>query len=133
MRVTALAFCLLTTTGCLSESATAPRGPVNAEVTLAPGETASIEGAGLRLRFEGVTGDSRCPADAVCVLGGDAIVRIVVNPGSGERGYDLHTGSMAPVQHEDLTIALVRLEPYPFSSRTIRPEEYRATLRVTRS
>lgn len=30
-------------------------------------------------------------------------------------------------------MTLVRLEPYPFRSRTIRPEEYRATLRVTRS
>lgn len=133
MRVTALVFCLLATTGCLFESSTAPSGPVNVELTLAPGETVSVQGAGLRIRFEGVSGDSRCPADALCVLGGDAIVRIVANPGSGERAYELHTGSMTPVQHDDLTIELVRLEPYPFSARTIRPEEYRATLRVTRS
>jgi hypothetical protein len=39
---------------------------------------------------------------------------------------------MAPVRHDDLTIALVALAPYPFSGRTIAPRDYRATLRVTR-
>ena len=46
--------------------------------------------------------------------------------------YPLHTGDMKPVTHEDLTIALVELSPYPFSSRPIQPGDYRATLRVTR-
>ena len=32
----------------------------------------------------------------------------------------------------DLTIALETLLPYPFSSQTIAPGDYRATLRVTR-
>lgn len=49
----------------------------------------------------------------------------------GEKAYDLHTGSMQPIVHDKLTISLVRLEPYPFSARTIRPDEYRATLRVS--
>lgn len=39
---------------------------------------------------------------------------------------------MLPVRHADMTIALERLEPYPFSAITIEPWEYRATLRVTR-
>lgn len=49
--------------------------------------------------------------------------------GSGPR---LHTGSLQPVRHDSLTITLVELSPYPFSSRTIQPGEYRATLQVTR-
>jgi hypothetical protein len=36
------------------------------------------------------------------------------------------------VQHDGVTIALVQLTPYPFSSRTIAPGDYRATLKVTR-
>jgi hypothetical protein len=39
---------------------------------------------------------------------------------------------MQPVVHDRLTIALIQLSPYPFSSRTIAPDEYRATLKVTR-
>ena len=45
---------------------------------------------------------------------------------------ELHTGDMQPVRHDELTIHLVQLAPYPFSSRPFTPDEYRVTLRVTR-
>jgi hypothetical protein len=106
---------------------------VNSQFVLAPGQSAAVEGAGVVVRFDRVNGDSRCPADVLCVLGGDATVEItVVARGEGERAYELHTGSMAPVRHGDLTIALVQLVPYPFSAHPIDPADYRATLRVTR-
>jgi hypothetical protein len=124
-----LALLIVVASGC-DES---PTGPSLAEeFTLAASESALIPEAGLRVRFDGVEGDSRCPADVVCVQGGDAVVRITVIDRSTEWPYELHTGSMAPVNHESLTIALVRLQPYPFSSRTIEPDEYRVTLIVTR-
>ena len=115
--------------GC-DESLTGPS--LNEEFTLAPGEITTVVDTGVRIRFDRVEGDSRCPADAVCVQGGDALVRIAVMERSTERAYELHTGRMEPVTHDDLTIALVQLQPYPFSSRTIEPGDYRATLRVTR-
>jgi hypothetical protein len=115
------------------ESLTAPTVGLNQEFVLAPGEAATIATTGLRIRFVGVRGDSRCPADAVCILGGDAIVAIeVLSFGGGRHEYDLHTGDLRPVVHEGFAIALVKLEPYPFSSQTIQPNDYRATLRVTR-
>jgi hypothetical protein len=120
------------TIGCAS-APTAPTGPLNTALVLAPGEVKEVSGAGIRIGFQGVFGDSRCPADAVCIQGGDALVRIDVLPqGSGASTYDLHTGNMQPVRHGDLTIALDTLMPYPFSSQTIAPGDYRATLRVTR-
>jgi len=116
--------------GC---SSTAPTARLNQDFVLAPGETARITGADASVRFVGVQGDSRCPADAVCIQGGDAIVRIeVLSSTSAAKAYDLHTGNMRPVSHEDLAIALVELTPYPFSSRPTQPGDYRATLRVTR-
>ena len=54
---------------------------------------------------------------------------------SGPEGTEvlqLHTGDMRPVRHGDLTIALVELQPYPFSARPTEPAEYRATFHVTR-
>jgi hypothetical protein len=132
MRPLFLGFCLLALTACSEKSPVAP-GPISREVVLAPGQTVSIAEALIALRFEGVAGDSRCPADAICVWGGDALVQIEVIPASGRRQpYVLHTGDMRPVVHEDLTIALVELSPYPFSSRPIQPGDYRAILRVTR-
>jgi hypothetical protein len=114
-------------------SPSSPTARLNQDFVLAPGESARITGADVSVRFVGVQGDSRCPADVVCIQGGDAIVRIeVLSTAAAARLYDLHTGNMRPVLHEDLTIALVELAPYPFSSRTTQPGEYRATLRVTR-
>jgi hypothetical protein len=132
MRRLALCVGFVAMTACGSDGPTAPT-PINQNVTLAAGQAAAIEGASLSLRFQNVTGDSRCPADAICITGGDAEVHIAVTPAAGAgRDYTLHTGDMRPVKHEDLTIALVELTPYPFSARPIQPSDYRATLRVSR-
>ena len=126
-----LLVCLLAMTAC-DESSTGPTTPLNTEVTVAPGQSTGIGGASLSVRFNGVSGDSRCPADAICIQGGSADVRITATSDGSPRDYVLRTGDMRPVQHDDLTIALVELSPYPFSSRTIAADEYRATLKVTR-
>ena len=114
------------------EKVTGPTTPLNAEFTLAPGESAAIEGASLGVRFNRITGDNRCPADAVCILGGSADVNITVVADRSSQDYVLRTGDMRPVRHEEYTISLVQVAPYPFSARTIEPHEYRVTLRVTR-
>jgi len=134
MRSLMLTFCLLTATACDEQSATGPTVTVNERFTISPGEIATIRDVGLRVQFVEVTGDSRCPADAVCIQGGDAIVHIRVYDGGATTAYELHTGdsSRATVTHKQLKLSLVELRPYPFSSRTIAPGEYRATLTVTR-
>lgn len=126
--------CLLAVTGCDEQSPTGPTVSLNQRFTLAPGEMATIDGASIRIQFIRVTGDSRCPADAVCIQGGDALVNVRVLDGGSAVEHELHTGDLARahVTHRDLRIALVELQPYPFSSRTIQPGDYRATLTVTR-
>jgi hypothetical protein len=125
--------CLLAATACDQKSPLAPTVPLNEQFTLAPGDTASIENTSIRIEFLRVSGDSRCPADAFCVQGGDALVEVRVTDSSPVE-YNLHTGdqSLASVTHAGYQIALVQLQPYPFSSRTIQPNEYRATLTVSR-
>lgn len=119
-------------TACSEKSPSAP-SPVSRQVILAPGQSASVTEAGFAIRFEGVSGDSRCPIDAICIQGGDALVRIAVLPSRGStQAYALHTGDMRPVAHEDVTIALVDLTPYPYSAHPIQPDDYRVTLRVSR-
>jgi hypothetical protein len=106
---------------------------LNQRFTLAPGGAAMIENTSVRIEFMRVSGDSRCPADAVCVQGGDALVEIRVTNGRSAE-YELHTGdhSRASATHDGFRIELAELQPYPFSSRTIQPNEYRATLTVSR-
>ena len=133
MRFVAVLLCAVSFAAC-TNAPSAPAGPLNVQLILAPGQTSEVSNTGLRLRFQGVFGDSRCPGDALCIQGGDAIVRVDVLQQSGaQRTIDLHTGSMQPVVEGDLTIALETLTPYPFSSLPpIAPGDYRATLRVTR-
>jgi hypothetical protein len=126
-------FCLLLATACGVGSPAGPSVQIGERFELSPGETAAVERTSLRLQFAGVTGDSRCPADVVCIQGGDAIVHIRVLDGLPAE-YELHTGdsARAAVTHGAVRIELLKLEPYPFSSQVIRPGDYRATLLLTR-
>ena len=130
-----IAYLLMSASLLISACTGSPTGPtvrLDPAFVLTVGETATLQGRSAQIRFVGVTGDSRCPIDVFCVTGGDAIVEIAVRSGSGsEIRYDLHTGDLRPVQHRTLTITLVQLAPDPFSTQTIPPEVYRATLRVT--
>lgn len=132
MRFLVLICCLLLAGGC-DESPTAPTAPLNARFTLAPGEAAAIESASLTVRFNRITGDSRCPGDAICIQGGSADVHITAMSSQDSQDYVLRTGDMQPVSHRGFTIALVDVQPYPFSSRPpIQPGDYRVTLTVAR-
>ena len=131
MRTSVLLSGLLFVTAC-DESITGPTVGLNQEFELQPGRSLVIAGAWFGIRFDGVSGDSRCPADAICIQGGDALVGISVIDDGQSRRLELHTGDLQPVSYDGYTIALVQLQPYPISSRTIQPDEYRATLKVTR-
>jgi hypothetical protein len=137
MRPIVLVFCLLAATGCDEKAPAGPTGPtvpINQQFTLAPGEAAVIEGTGLRVQFMRVLGDSRCPADALCIWIGDATVHVRIFEGTATSDYDLHTANsqQSTIEHGGTRVSLVQLQPYPFSSRTIQPSDYRATLDVRR-
>lgn len=117
--------------GC-GDSPTAPDDPIDVTVTLAPGQSVTVPGASTTLKFVEVTGDSRCPADALCILGGSATILVEVTDAAATRRYEFHTGNPQPVVHGAFTLTLRELSPYPFSARPIEPHEYRLTLRVTR-
>ena len=128
-----LALCLLFVTACDEASPFGPTVPLSQRFPLELGETASVEGTSLRVQFLRVSGDSRCPVDAICIQGGDAIVHVRATE-STAADYELHTGGPphAVVTPAGFRIELAELQPYPFSSRTIQPGDYRATLVVTR-
>jgi hypothetical protein len=132
VRILAAACCLLIATACAEKSPVAPTVPLNQRFTLAPGQSVQVESA-FQLEFVGVPGDSRCPADVVCIWAGDAVVQVRVIDAS-QANYELHTGdaTRSAAVHGQARIELLELQPYPFSSRTIAPEDYRATLTVQR-
>ena len=123
-----LVLCL---TACKS-----PLAPVSLDepFVLAPHERAVVEGANLRVEFLEVTGDSRCPIEAMCVWAGDATVHLNLRDAGTNTRYELHTGDPARMTlvHRGFVVHLVGLQPLPSSLRPIAPADYRATFRVTR-
>jgi hypothetical protein len=134
MRAALVVLCLLSATSCDESSPAGPTVGLDQRFTLSLGEVAAVRDVAVNVQFVEVTGDSRCPTDVVCIQGGDALVHIRVSSGSSSSTYDLHTGdsSRASVVHGSVKIALVELQPYPFSSRTIAPGDYRATFTTSR-
>jgi len=134
VRVILLVCCLLSATACQDNGPSGPSIPLNERFILEPGGSALIADAGISVQFVGVTGDSRCPADAFCIQGGDAVVHVRVFDSGAPDAYEFHTGysRLASVAHGGLRIELLELQPYPFSSRTISPSDYRATIVVSR-
>ena len=95
--------------------------------------------ATLWLTLTGVSGDSRCASDVVCVWSGDAVAEIRADPPCFKEGcrapsaaLRLHT-NVEPRSGEyfGYRILLVSLQPYPVSTRRIDPADYVAWVRVT--
>ncbi len=132
LRRVVLCSLLLPLLGACDESPSSPSvgGPVNQTLTLAPGQTAIVTDTTLRIRFEGVSQDSRCPGDALCVWQGDATAVFSVADPQDPVRVELKTdGPIAAVGRYKLQMQA--LMPYPFSSLgPIDPADYRATVVV---
>ena len=129
MSLKPLGLILLTALGCSSSPAAPSAGvPLGSEFSLKPGESAAIRSTDLRVTFLNVVSDSRCPADAVCVWAGDAVVALRV----GRAGLELRSNSAPESALGAYLLRLERVEPYVYSGKTIEPGDYRAVLKVTR-
>jgi hypothetical protein len=119
-----------------STSPSAPRAvSLTERFTLAPGQTAEVEGTGLRVTFESVSADSRCPVDVTCVWEGDAVVVVSVQvTGSARVQHELHTSGRYPTEVDagDYRLRLVDLAPVPREGASPTPGAYRVTLLVRR-
>jgi hypothetical protein len=123
----------------LASCATSPTTPRPVSLadrfTLAPGQTALVEGTGLRVTFESVSADSRCPVDVTCVWEGDTVVVVSVRPAEAAPArQELHTAGRYPNEADagDYRVRLVDLAPVPRGGASPAPGDYRATLLVTR-
>ena len=113
-------------------------GEAGDSIALRPGTTVVVVG-GLRLTFDRVVSDSRCPRDVVCIWSGDAIVEIVADPicypacGVPSLLLTLHTDTEPRAgQYLGYVVRLVALQPMPVSTGQIDPSDYVAWVRVTR-
>ncbi|MGX9788583.1 hypothetical protein [Mycobacterium sp. MMS18-G62] len=120
--------------------ADAPEANLNEPFALGGGQEAVIASENLRVRFEQVLEDSRCPARVKCVWTGQARIAVVVQPNTSVPSTVTFNTNPAPGQTVDVvavgeyTIELQSLDPYPQSPEDPIPfEDYRATLVVRKA
>jgi hypothetical protein len=126
---------LLMVLGIGCSSTTGPQ--LGDEFQLRVGQDAALEDVGLWVAFLGVSEDSRCPLQAMCVWAGDAAVLVETAPlpdalEADSKTDTLHTNldpkllPLGPVE-----LVLVRLDPYPETPSSIPLDAYIATF-ITR-
>jgi hypothetical protein len=101
--------------------------------TLRVEQTAEVSGTPLRLFFEEVLEDSRCPIDAVCVWQGNARLSLRAELAGGEPAQLLLNTGLEPraAPANGYRVTLENVQPAPRSGRSIASGDYVATLRVT--
>ena len=92
-----------------------------------------VAGAPFAVHFAGVSQDSRCPRNAMCIWAGDAVAQVdLVAPGDSVR-VALHTSSAAgatSTTFHDYVVELVALDPVPEAGKPTDPTTYVATIRI---
>lgn len=115
-----------------------PGGTFRTEVTLRPGEVAVVASTPLRIGFERVAADSRCPATALCIQSGDALVVFNVSVG-GSGGAEIRLRTVGGTTGQDLIasvggyeLTIAGLQPYPETTTPIPSTDYRVTVAISR-
>jgi hypothetical protein len=96
-------------------------------------ETRNLTDENLRVRFNGVKEDSRCPIGVQCIWAGDAVVEVTLEkPGTAADTRELHTSERfaRETEYGGLVIRLLEVQPHPREGVTIAPGDYRAKLVV---
>jgi hypothetical protein len=109
------------------------------EFRLHVGENVVLADIGLWVAFIGVSQDSRCPLQAMCVWAGDAAVMVETAPfpdavAADSRTDTLHT-NLEPkgLPLGAVELILVRLDPYPETPSSIPVDDYVVTLEARRA
>lgn len=109
-----------------------PTAPVNTTFTLAPGQSNTV--GILTVKFIGVTIDTRCPMNALCIQMGDAHIALEASVPGTHRAFELQL--LNPMNRatelRGYTIEAKELSPYPFTPMPTDPDDYRVQLRVYR-
>ena len=129
-------FLLLATLGSTLQDPGAVRASVGEEFKIKIGQQVIVKGPKLRIKFDSVHDESRCPTGVQCVWEGNAGVVVELwNKKKALVQATLNTNtSMKPnhLEHKGYTIKLVGLSPYPKADQRIDPKDYEAVLLVTK-
>ena len=108
------------------------------ELKLSDCENGNIAGDDLKLCFDAVVSDSRCPANAVCIWQGAATASFSFTKNGKTHRFNLSTINMQPNYTKDTVIAEYKIEfinllPYPGTvADPIPASQRKAELKITK-
>ena len=123
---------LLVSVAACSGGPTQPaRVPTGRAFDLRVGDTA-LTTDDVRIKFDTVRSDSRCPLDALCVRAGEAVIALTIGKvGEVPVGRELDTTpARSSTTFLNFTITLSSLQPFPRSGLQIQPGDYIGTFIV---
>lgn len=96
------------------------------------GESAKAPGEGLKIEFDSVAEDSRCPKDVTCVWAGNAKILLKVRKNTAQpANVELNTNSNPKTsRYLEYELRLEELKPYPKSDAKTKSSDYEVTLTV---
>jgi hypothetical protein len=102
-----------------ADASSAQTGSRSDTLSIRIGQSASLDGGRLEIKFESHGPDSRCPANATCVWAGDVAARITTRVAGGAAVIsDLHsTLEPTKLKVDRYTLSMVGLTPYPGTGR----------------
>jgi hypothetical protein len=132
MKLAILSLLLIFTSALALPASDIKQVALNQEFEIKVGERVSVEG--LKISFEMVKEDSRCPADVTCVWAGNAKVLLKFSKaGRGAANVLLNTGLEPKGKlYYGYNVKLVSLNPHLKKGEKIKGSDYVATLVVTR-
>ena len=132
----ALAICSF---ACSSDSSQ-PSFELSSPFTLKQGETISWkDDAAVKIRFDQVPDDSRCPKDVQCVWAGRAQVNISFTQDGDSQSNSLILGDPAGTNYTDMAqfgafkVKLLQVNPYPEANKPIEQSAYSVELEVRKN
>ena len=131
----AFVLVLLGATGCWDwDGLTDPDGPsLDERFIIQVGESEVLRNEPVRIQFERIIEDSRCPIDVQCIVAGEAIGEFEIRVGGAAPvTVEISTDPRGSVVVEGYRFTLVGMTPLPRSNIRIDPRQYRAELVVTR-
>ena len=121
--------------GCAHPSEASRATPAAPEtVQLRIGEHKQLGTSELRVVFEKVVSDSRCPIGVTCVWEGDAVVELTIRDSAATRAtirLHAHPQATQEAKHGAFVLRLLALEPHPTADGPPKPDTYRLRLQVT--
>jgi hypothetical protein len=107
--------------------------PIGQEFVLKPGQTIGIQHTKIKIMFDAVLKDNRCPIDLNCVWAGNAEVKLGLGRKSEQTTAIVNTGiNDRDVKFRSYLVQLLKLTPQRQKGKAIAQGDYEATFQVSR-